>query len=751
MSVGGIVNIAMKITVVTPFDSANYGAYLQAYCLKHQLEVWGHEVNHVLTRDKDYVRRLYYTDFPKTKGDKLMPWRFSKKKRYGIEKYRLFLEDQKVFNVTNHPSDELCILGSDEIWNIKQPAFRKDIFWGKGMPSVISYATSIGGAVLESFEKYPELINAIRKLDIALVRDQRTKEFVKKYSPDGNVDVVCDPTMLIPVDAYGKSYDDTYLKEHDCLLVYAYSLRDNEIKTIRQYARHHGLKTVSCCFYHSWCDHQCMGGPLQFSSMIRQCKAVVTTTFHGSIFSILNQANFVSIPASPKTNQLLAQLGLSGRLVERERFTEDTIMSVLNERIDYQDVKRQIEEIRAASLEKLQQAINMSAGKQTFDYQICPSDDCTGCFACMNKCQKQAISIVTDRYGRTLPMIDPVSCIRCGLCKSVCPSINPVVLQEPKVCYAAQRPDATDRKQSSSGGVGAILAEEYIRRGGIVYGAAVGKDTVVRHQRADTMAGIEAFRCSKYVQSLINDTYRETLTDLKSGKEVLFTGTPCQIAGLRSFLEKDYPNLCLVDIICHGVPPMKYLAEYIHRTVPNRTIDYYSFRGGERDFVLRMFSGKDLVYERFKGEDAYFTAFLNRLVFRENCYRCQYAVNKRVGDITIGDFWKLNRDTLVTPQTDKISAVMINTEKGDEAFRWVQAKLISEPRTYEEAIQGNPQLREPSIKHKDRDRFTNTYEKNGDFMKSIEHTSIGHEINKYKKSKSLLHRGVKKIKCIIKP
>ena len=195
---------------------------------------------------------------------------------------------------------------------------------------------------------------------------------------------------------------------------------------------------------------------------------------------------------------------------------------------------------------------------------------------------------------------------------------------------------------------------------------------------------------------------------------------------------------------------MKYLTEYMHTVAPNKTVDYYSFRGGEQDFVLRMFSGKDLVYEKFKGVDAYFTAFLNRLIFRENCYHCQFATNKRTGDITIGDFRKLNRDTLVTPQKDKTSAVMINTEKGEDVFRQVQGRLTSEPRTYKEAVQGNPQLREPPQKHKDRERFTGVYEKTGNFMRAIESTSIGQEINNYKKSRTLLHRGVRKLRRLLK-
>ena len=740
----------MKIVVVTPYDSSNYGAFLQAYCLKSQLENMGHTVVHIPTRDADYVRSLYYRDKPRLKKEKLLRWKFEAKKRFGKQEYALFLEDQKAFNVADADSNDadLYILGSDEIWNINQATFRKDVFWGIGMSPVISYAASIGGASVDKFEKYPEQVNAVRKLSTALVRDVRTKQFVEKYC-DTQANIVCDPTMLLPVADYGREFSDEYITKNQCLLIYAYSLKKNEVKAIREYAKANNLKVVSCCFYHDWCDYQCKCSPLEFSSLIRQCKAVITTTFHGTVFSILNHANFLSLPTSPKTTQLLSQFSLDNRYITPGDITPEGISKVLNgSAIDYDKVERKIKEIRENSIEQLELAIKNATSKSpNFDWQICKSDDCTGCFACMNKCPKQAIDCVTDLQGRTLPQIDPSKCVKCGLCKSVCPVNTPVTLNQPLDCYAAQRPDEIARKNSSSGGIGAVLSEEFIKSNGAVYGAVVGENMQVVHACAQTLEDIEKFKGSKYVQSYIGNIYCDVLSHLTNNKKVLFTGTPCQIAGLRNFLNKDYDNLYCVDLICHGTPPMQYLNEHI-KSVAGENADFVSFRGGDRDFMIKIKSGGKEIYSKFKDEDAYYTAFFGLLTHRENCYSCRYAQTQRCGDITIGDFWGIDRQTLKTDQKGRISVVLVNTEKGKDLFDAIKDNLVFEERDLKEAADGNDQLRYPSVRHKNRTDFINKYELTGDFEKSVLSCGVEDQIKAYKRSRSIPYRAVRKFKWL---
>lgn len=353
----------MNITVITPFDSSNFGAYLQAYCLKKQLENMGHTVSHALTRSSEYVIGLYYKDKPVRKKHKLFRWKFEKAKKYGQRKLKLFRKDQKVFNITNDLSKaDAYVLGSDEIWNIRKNAFRNEIFWGINLTPAISYASSIGNAQLSMFKENPKYINAVDKLSSVLVRDIRTKEFVESNT-NKKAEIVCDPTMLIPVENYGEELNDTYISNNKCFLVYAYYVSKSEKKAIKAYAKENGLKVVSCCFYHDWCDYQCECRPLQFSSLIRQCESVFTITFHGSIFSILNHANFVSVPISEKTNQLLQQFGLEKRLLPESDFSKERLCEILNgEKPDYKEIEEKIKVIRNSSIEKLNTALSNVCG-----------------------------------------------------------------------------------------------------------------------------------------------------------------------------------------------------------------------------------------------------------------------------------------------------------------------------------------------------------------------------------------------------
>ncbi len=741
----------MKIVVVTPFDSANFGAYLQAYCLKYFLESKGHEVVHIPTRSYEYVRNLYYRDKPVSKRDKLFIKEFKERNAFGRKKWELFVEAQKHFKIDNSGSTnaDLFILGSDEIWNVRQAAFRRDVFWGIDLSPVISYAASIGSSTPEEIKMYPEQINAVRNLSKVLVRDMRTKEFVENVC-SVEASIVCDPTLLVSVGEYGDTYSDEFVKNNDCLLIYSYSLTKKEITSIKEFAAANGLKTVSCCFYHKWCDHVCHCSPLQFSDLIRQCKAVVTTTFHGSIFSIVNHMKFISITSNPKTVQLLREVELDDHLINPDEVDCKKLQDIYRLDIDYKHIEDLISISRRKSSDCLEQAIYDAVCQQRkFNYQICRSDDCTGCFACMNKCPQNAISVINDKVGRTVPLIDIKKCVRCGLCKKVCPVNNPPKLVEPLSCFAAQISNEKERLLSSSGGISAALTEYFVTNGGVAYGSVATKGGYVKHQRADNIEEAKKFRGSKYVQSYIGFAYRSVLKDLKSGKMVLFTGTPCQIAGLYGFLGKDYDNLFTIDIICHGVPPMQYLKKHIESISDSDDITSLSFRGGKTDYIFKLYSDNQVIYDASRFEDTYYWAFMKMLTFRENCYTCRYAGRLRVGDITLGDFWGIKKDTLKQEMNGRISAIIVNSNKGLKLLEFIKDRIIIEPRNYDEAVQGNAQLRNPSTKHIGRQAFITSYEQTGDIVIAMKRAGINKQILNYKLRMTLPVRVLRKVKNVI--
>ena len=355
-----------------------------------------------------------------------------------------------------------------------------------------------------------------------------------------------------------------------------------------------------------------------------------------------------------------------------------------------------------------------------FDFQICDDNKCTGCFACMNKCPKSAITYRIDEVGRILPVIDRNKCIQCGLCLRTCPVNNPCELQEPHVCYAAQRPNKEVREQSTSGGIAAVLSEYVLSVDGSVFGAAVDKNGTVRHICAGTKEEVDKLRGSKYVQSDIGFSFQKAEEKLQGGKTVLFIGTPCQIAGLKRYLGRDYENLYCVDLICHGVPPMQYLNEHYQIVAGEEDIDDVSFRDPAIGYLLSVRKNGQVIYSADRFHDTYFYAFFRALTYRENCYQCQYAGKKRCSDMTIGDFWGIDRKNLKVIKSGYISVVLINNHKGKSLFDRVRGQLYFEERQISEAVTGNKQLQAPSTRHRLRKQFLAAYSSTKSFDRAVE-------------------------------
>ena len=348
--------------------------------------------------------------------------------------------------------------------------------------------------------------------------------------------------------------------------------------------------------------------------------------------------------------------------------------------------------------------------------EICSVDLCTSCYACVEKCQFDAIILNEQKDGRIIPQIDSTKCTNCGACKRVCPNQNVVKLNEIKTCYAAQRKDKQERLSSSSGGLAALLYEHYIKnKNGLTVGAVINSGLDVNLQCENCIEGIDRFKTSKYVFADSSKIYSKVKAELLAGKEIVFIGTPCQVAALRNYLGKDFSNLLCVDLICHGTSPATYLKQHIRKI--DRQADNYSFRGGDKDKVLRVYENKKQKYSRDWWKDSYFWSFMQGLILSENCYHCRYAQCLRTGDLTIGDFWGLNRKTLTSPMTDRISILFVNTEKGQHIVSEIENDLLLEKRDVNEAIQGNRSLREPSSESPYRVDFLKQYYSTGSFDK----------------------------------
>ena len=271
--------------------------------------------------------------------------------------------------------------------------------------------------------------------------------------------------------------------------------------------------------------------------------------------------------------------------------------------------------------------------------------ECSGCSSCVERCPKHCITFDEDNEGFRYPKVDVSKCVECGLCEKVCPVINGNDTQPITKVLAAINNDIEVRLDSSSGGIFSAIATDVINKGGVVFGAAYTPEWEVGHQYAETFEELTKFRGSKYMQSVIGQSYSQAEGFLKGGKIVLFSGTPCQIAGLKQFLRKEYDNLMTIDIICHGVPSAKVWRKYLAQLEKGhvissdiRSVNFRSKRPGWRESKVEIISdgGK---YEASKEEDAYFEAFIRNVILRPICYECPFKEGRNGSDMTIADFW----------------------------------------------------------------------------------------------------------------
>ncbi len=286
--------------------------------------------------------------------------------------------------------------------------------------------------------------------------------------------------------------------------------------------------------------------------------------------------------------------------------------------------------------------------------KILDKSQCCGCEACRNICPRQCILMKEDKEGFLYPEVNLADCIECGLCEKVCPVLYPEKERIPVAIYAAKHCDENIRLASSSGGVFTFIAEKVIDEGGVVFGARFNDQWEVIHDYVETKEKLSCFRGSKYVQSRIGDTYKQVLHFLQSGRKVLFTGTSCQIAGLKLFLRKEYDNLLTTDVICHGVPSPKVWKRYLSEitsadSIQITNIAFRNKQNGWHNYFLSVKSGEKELSNIPAYSGVYSHLFLADLMLRPSCYSCPAKSGKSCSDITLGDFWGIEN---VCPELD---------------------------------------------------------------------------------------------------
>lgn len=341
---------------------------------------------------------------------------------------------------------------------------------------------------------------------------------------------------------------------------------------------------------------------------------------------------------------------------------------------------------------------------------ITEKHNCTGCHACANICPQQCILMESDSEGFLYPKVDLKSCVACGLCEKVCPVLHTESVNNEPQAYSCYNKDEQVRLASSSGGIFTLIAQHILNNGGVVFGVGLEKDLTAVHSYVETKEQLKEFRGSKYVQSKIGETYKKAKYFLKQKRLVLFTGTPCQIAGLKSYLQQDYDNLFCIDIICHGVPSPKVWQKYLsyHENRAGAKVQSANFRHknkGWKSFSMSLLFSNATEHIQTLDKDLYMQAFLKNTCLRPSCYKCNFKSLHRQSDITLADFWGIQK---VLPKLDDdkgTSLILVNSTKGKSMFYRIQDEISFELVDIDKAVSYNPAVNKSAEQNPKRQKF----------------------------------------------
>ena len=704
-----------KVGIITVHQNTNYGANLQAFASTAYVNRLGYDAklvdyampsNYKTTRLLGWLGATWRNDQNKSLVHRAKlfvslavsaPWKAKRLRRFAAFRKNLIPMTKRcrIEAEIARLGLDAVVVGSDQIWCPEITEGLRPAYFGKidGVATRVSYAASVGGAEFNA-EEERVIADYVKGIDHCSVREQGTADYIGKVS-GRDVAVVCDPVFLLDKADYQKIEKNAHIKG-DYVLMYSIVGSEKMTRIATEYARKHGLKLVEICTGETGAAHtQISGlGPREFLNAFNGAKVVFTNSFHGTAFSIIYEKNFFAVNnehGGTRITNLLQKTGLTGRLISDEQGFEQGA-------IDYQLARPHIDAYVSASRQFLQQALN---GEQA----TVAGKSCTGCGACAAVCHKNAICMTTDVEGFFSAQINKSLCTDCGLCQRVCPALN-----KSDFCSCdsaiAFKATSVDRATVASGGAFSAMAQKVIKQGGAVYGAVLTSSGTVRHERVESTDGLEKLKGTKYVQSDVRACYFDIENDLKSGKTVLFAGTPCQVDGVKSYFarNKTGDKLITADIVCHGVPSPAFFAQYLawlEQKLGDKVAKYcfrskkISWRGDSAMAITA--KGKELVGD--KRVRAYMNTYYSGVMTRESCFACKYTCTARVGDITIADFWGIEDAAPQMEDALGVSMVLTNTARGKQFFDGIDGQKVEVSLGFAK----QPQLSTPARRPVERD------------------------------------------------
>ena len=618
---------------------------------------------------------------------------------------------------------DLLVSGSDQIWNPTIfPDGRFDpVFFGTFSPlRKIAYAPSFGvPQIPEGMEA--ELKGYLEGFSHLSVREQQGGEIIREIA-GRKAAVVLDPTLLLTAAEWSALAAERTVRG-DYILCYCIARPGALEPYIQRLAAETGLPVVQLCGtrrkVHSKARMIFDAGPAEFLSLFQNAAYVCTNSFHGTVFSVQFQRPFFTSvapaelqdPERSRTFSLLSRLGLTGRVVGKG----DT--AGLLETPGWPAAEERLNAARKGAMAYLRAALRDEPYEEEAPDRegggpvLADRTHCTGCSACAAACPKDAIALVRDKEGFAFPAVDPERCVHCGICTKTCPMLRRREAGPLPAAFAAWNREADIRRDSTSGGAFSALADYVLENGGVVFGAALDGRQHLRHIACFRKEDLWRLRGSKYVQSDLEDVFREVKKCLET-RQVLFTGTPCQVDGLYRYLGIRPDRLTTCDLVCQGVPSpgvWEDMARYIEKK-RGRELQTVRFRNkveGWKNSHFTTVYDDGTVDTRPLYETEYGRAFGRALFLRPCCYRCPYACMSRPGDFTLGDLWGLRPDELPEQQQKGVNLLLVNTPHGSYVFD--QLPLSRQPFPVERAIAGNPRLASPIALPADRGAFFAAY------------------------------------------
>ena len=710
----------MKVSIITRHAIPNYGSVLQSYASVKMFENLGYDaeiLNYVRYDERGKESVITNCPIGKT-GFK------NKLKRiaYFCLQYPNALKMNKTFEkfqkqylrLSNNtygsidelkkdlPDSDVFVTGSDQVWGKIGSSEYDPAYFLNFVPAnkhKIAYSSSFGKTDLKEV-LIKELDGLLESYNSILVREKSAVEIIEKYTKQSAKHIL-DPTLMLSQDKWNELCEPTGIEGTDYIFVYQLHHNKEMENYVTRIQKETGLPVyrVHPSIFYSLKPGQFIHLPTpgQFLSYIKNAKYMITDSFHGTVFSIIFNNQFIDIIPELTGTRIYSLLDMIG---QSDRILKDmNDFSWIDKTIDYNVVNSIIEEKKKETFDTLIQSL--PERNNTIE-SMNQHTDCCGCSACVHLCPKGAISMKEDDDGFKIPRINYELCINCGICYNECPQLKQKQIEPLKQRgYAAKTKDTLALSKSASGGLFYQCAKKILDKKGVVYGAAYNKELSVNHTRIETLQDLPLLQGSKYVQSHMNDTFKFVKEDLENGKDVLFSGTPCQVAGLKTYLRKSYERLITIDIICHGVPSQKMFKKSVEHdeSKMGSQMTNYEFRNKEKrgwdtNFKKTFNNGKTS-YGSGK-LDAYYKAFLDGEIYRECCYKCQYANMQRPSDMTLGDFWGIEKELPDFNAYDGVSCVIVNTEKGQALLDDISNELVIKEVDLDQIVKHNHNLSAPT-------------------------------------------------------